>query len=130
MVVWSTIPTSVTVPCIGYAVVFKAVNSLSVHLCSDFSNRLDRPAIKTLAESDEHESVREIKVVPLTCIVDVLVLLSFENTCTPVCWLGQYDSAQKGGCIFENLRYSTCEHTHTHSCIHACTHTHTHTLYC
>jgi len=26
-----------------------------------FSNRLDRPAIKTLAESDEHESVREIK---------------------------------------------------------------------
>lgn len=26
-----------------------------------FSNSLDRPAIKTLAESDEHESVREIK---------------------------------------------------------------------
>ncbi|XP_064402056.1 vacuolar protein sorting-associated protein 45-like [Halichondria panicea] len=26
-----------------------------------FSNRLDRPALKTLAEADEHESVREIK---------------------------------------------------------------------
>ena len=38
--------------------------SLSLSLsCThpDFSNRLDRPAIKTLAESDEHESVREIK---------------------------------------------------------------------
>ncbi len=28
----------------------------------DFSNRLDRRALKALAESDEHESVREIKV--------------------------------------------------------------------
>ena len=31
-------------------------------MCVDFSNRLDSQALKSLAESDEHESVREIKV--------------------------------------------------------------------
>jgi len=42
----------------------------------DFSNRLDTPALKSLAESDEHESVREIKVCECvrmfvcTCVTD------------------------------------------------------------